>query len=367
METATIESDQSPVPAGKIPDPANYTWKLVVGGLDRPTDIQSAGDGTGRLFVLEQPGRIRILKDGNLLPLPFLDITGRVGSAASEQGLLGLAFHPNFDQKNYLYVNYTDLDGNTHIARFTANGDEVDPASEKLILFVEQPFDNHNGGGLAFDKVGMLVIGLGDGGSGGDPYGNGQSTGTLLGKLLRLDVDGGDPYSIPTDNPTSLGSVHPEIWALGLRNPWRLSFDRQTGDLWIGDVGQSKWEEVDFVPEGKAGGFNFGWNKMEGTHSYEGGDLAESAPPVVEYSHNLGCSITGGHVYRGGSLPEWQGVYMFGDFCSGIIWGLASPPADGAVVELFRTGFTISTFGLDEAGEIYLANYKGDIYRLETK
>ena len=365
--TATAENRASQPAGGTIPAPAAYTWTKVASGLDRPTDIQSARDGSDRLFVLEQPGRIRIVQEGVLLPTPFLDITERVGSDAFERGLLGLAFHPRFGQTGYFYVNYTDKDGNTHIARFTSSGDMADPASEKLILFVEQPFDNHNGGGLAFDSAGMLVIGLGDGGSGGDPDGNGQSVGTLLGKLLRVDVDGGDPYAIPTDNLSPMNGVHPEIWALGLRNPWRLSFDRETGDLWIGDVGQSKWEEVNFVPEGKAGGFNFGWNKMEGTHSYKGDELAGSVPPVVEYSHTLGCSITGGHVYRGAALPEWQGVYLFGDFCSGIIWGIATPPSDGSVVELFKTGFRISTFGMDEAGEMYLAHYDGDIYKLTKK
>ena len=350
-----------------MPNPADYDWVQVAGGLTAPIDIKNAGDGSGRLFILEQPGRIRILKTGQLLKEPFLDIRARVGNGGSEQGLLGLAFDPYFSQHGYFFVNYTDKDGNTHIARFTASGDVASPESEKQILFVQQPFPNHNGGALAFGPDGYLYIGLGDGGSGGDPYGNAQSGNSLLGKILRIDVDGGDPYAIPADNPfAASGEVYKEIWASGLRNPWRFSFDPATGDLWIGDVGQNLWEEIDFVPAGTPGGLNFGWNKMEATHPYNGSNQPEFTAPVAEYAHGAECSVTGGAVYRGASLPAWQGVYFYGDYCSGVIWGLSTPP-DGAhqPVKLFQTGFKISTFGVDEDGELYVADYSGAIYRLE--
>jgi glucose/arabinose dehydrogenase len=349
-----------------IPDPAAYIWAQVVSGIPAPTDIKNASDGLGRLFIVEQRGQIRILKNGQLLDAPFLDITDRVGSNGSEQGLLGLAFHPKFSQNGYFYVNYTDTNGNTHIARFTASGDSADPASEKKLLFVQQPFPNHNGGALAFGPDGYLYIGLGDGGSQGDPYGNAQSLNSQLGKILRIDVDHGDPFAIPDTNPfAASGGVFKEIWAYGLRNPWRFSFDRITHDLWIGDVGQNEWEEIDFVPAGMPGGLNFGWNKMEGTHPYKGSNQPGLTAPVAEYPHGPECSVTGGYVYRGAALPAWQGIYFYGDYCSGVIWGLPSPPRATRPVSLFQTGFKISTFGVDEAGELYVADYTGAIYRLE--
>ena len=351
-----------------IPDPGAYRWTAVAGGLTAPTDIQTARDGSGRLFILEQPGRIRILKDGQLLDTAFLDISDRVGSQSSEQGLLGLAFHPHFAQNGFFYVNYTDKGGNTHIARFTASGDRADPASEKQLIYVQQPFQNHNGGGLAFGPDGFLYIGLGDGGSQGDPYGNGQSSNSLLGKLLRIDVDQGAPYAIPGGNPfAATGQGRQEIWATGLRNPWRFSFDHQTGDLWIGDVGQNLWEEIDFVPSGTPGGLNFGWNKMEGNHPYKSSSQPGFTPPVAEYPHGAECAVTGGYVYRGAALPAWQGIYLFGDYCSGAVWGLPSPPNGAAPTLLFQTGFHISTFGVDESGELYAADYTGSVYRLEKR
>jgi len=212
------------------------------------------------------------------------------------------------------------------------------------------------------------MIGLGDGGSAGDPYGNAQSGNALLGKILRIDVDHGDPYSIPADNPyASSSNVHPEIWAMGLRNPWRFSFDRLTGDLWIGDVGQNLWEEIDFVPAGTPAGLNFGWNEMEATHPFKGNNQAGFTAPAAEYPHGAECSVTGGYVYRGQALPEWQGVYFYGDYCSGAIWGLTSPPQGTTPVLLFQTGFKISTFGVDQDGELYVADYAGTIYRLEKR
>lgn len=361
----TLPSTTAPA---QIPDPSGYIWVQVVDAITAPTDIQNAGDGTGRLFILEQPGLIRILQNGQILETPFLDISNRVGSAGSEQGLLGLAFHPSFSQNGYFFVNYTDQNGNTHISRFSANGDNTDPSTEKNLLIIQQPFPNHNGGALAFGPDGYLTIGLGDGGSAGDPYGNAQSRNTLLGKLLRLDVDQGEPYAIPNDNPyASSAELYKEIWATGLRNPWRFSFDRLTGDLWIGDVGQNLWEEIDFIPAGTPGGINFGWNKMESIHPFRGSNQPEYTAPVAEYPHGSECSVSGGYVYRGAALPAWQGVYLYGDYCSGAIWGLPSPPQGALPVLLFQSGFKISTFGIDETGELYIADYNGAIYRLEKR
>jgi len=224
-----------------FPNPDAYAWQPVVSGLQRPVDLQA--DGSGRLFVIEKSGRIRIIQDGQLLEASFLDITDRVNDSSNEMGFLGLAFHPNYAQNGFFYVNYTGSGGNTFISRFQASGDVADPNSEKILLTVEQPFPNHNGGVVIFGPDGFLYAGLGDGGSQGDPFGNAQNTGVLLGKILRLDVDNGEPYAIPTDNP--FGN---EVWAYGLRNPWRISFDKLTGDLYIGDVGQNTWEEIDFLP-----------------------------------------------------------------------------------------------------------------------
>lgn len=362
-------------PALGIPNPDGYLWRLVISGLRQPVDIQNAGDGSGRLFLVERGGRIRIFKNGLLLERPLLDISERLSTNGAEQGLLGLAFHPRFAENGYFYVNYTDRDGNTVIARFRAVGDQADAAGEMRLLYVKQPYANHNGGGLAFGPDGYLYVGLGDGGSGGDPLNNAQSLNIFLGKLLRLNVDAPDsPYAIPSDNPFAAGNGLPEIWAYGLRNPWRFSFNRLTGDLYIGDVGQNAYEEIDFLPSGERGGLNFGWNRYEGFHDYgsERLPITNHRPPVFEYTHAEGCSVTGGVTYRGLSLPEWNGIYLFGDFCSGKIWGLlhqiGGADEQFQIALLFLTGFNISTFGLDESGEIYLADYSsGAVYRLERK
>ncbi|MGA2491176.1 MAG: PQQ-dependent sugar dehydrogenase, partial [Anaerolineales bacterium] len=368
---ATSIPSPSPTALPSFPDPAGYEWIPVISGLKLPVDIQNAGDGSGRLFVVEKRGRILIFKDGQLLPTPFLDISTKVGSQYTEQGLLGLAFHPNYAQSGVFFVNYTDGNGNTVIARFNVSPDDpnrADPASEVDLLHVNQPYNNHNGGGLAFGPDGYLYIGLGDGGSEGDPLGNGQNLQTLLGKMLRIDVDHGDLYAIPPDNPFAKGGGLPEIWAYGLRNPWRFSFDRATGNMYIADVGQDTWEEIDFVPSGMPGGMNFGWSYYEGMHAYKGQPPA-NVPfvwPVTEYSHAYGCAVTGGNVYRGPALPEWQGVYFYGDYCSGNIWGLIRTGGNDQQTKiLFATGAKITTFGVDEAGEIYLADYgSGTILRL---
>ena len=355
-----------------LPDPSRYTWQLVAGELNKPIGIVNAGDSSERLFVVLQRGVILILQDGVELNPPFLDIRERIGASGSEQGLLGLAFHPRYKENGYFYVNYTDLNGDTVVARYEVSADAnlADPGSETILLQVDQPYPNHNGGDLAFGPEGYLYIALGDGGAGGDPEGRAQSLNTLLGKLLRIDVDGGEPYSVPADNPYASGGGLPEIWAYGLRNPWRISFDQLTGDLYIGDVGQNAWEEVDFLTAGNPGGVNFGWDYREGMHPYEGNPPAGTVliEPVAEYDHGNGCSVTGGRVYRGSSLPEWQGVYLYGDYCSGLVWGLLKKP-DGSWENglLFETGMNISSFGQDEAGEVYLADRNGSIYRLSAK
>ena len=354
-----------------FPNAGAYAWGPVVSGLDLPVDVQNAGDGSGRLFVVEKPGRIVIVRNGRLLPDPFLDIRTEVRSAGTEQGLLGLAFHPDYAHSGVFFVYYIDRDGNTVVASFHASAadpDRADPTTQVDLLNVHQPYSNHNGGSLAFGPDGYLYIGLGDGGSEGDPLRTGQNTDTLLGKILRIDVDAGEPYTIPKDNPFALKGGLPEIWAVGLRNPWRFSFDRLTGDLYIGDVGQDSWEEVDHVPAGTPGGMNFGWSFFEGDHPYHSGAPAgvTFTTPVAEYSHADGCAITGGYVYRGRALPAFQGVYLFGDYCSGMVWGLIQTgPGAWQTQALFQTGLRITAFGQDEAGELYLVDYNsGSLYRL---
>jgi glucose/arabinose dehydrogenase len=367
--TTALPTATETKPAPTIPDPATATWRLLTDKLNDPVGVTNAGDGSGRLFILEQDGLIRIFQNGALLATPFLDIRDRVLSGG-ERGLLGLAFHPQYAQNGYFYVNYTNLQGNTIIARFqVSSGDpnHADPSSEKRLIFVQQPYPNHNGGEVAFGPDGYLYLGLGDGGSQGDPNDHGQSLNTLLGKILRIDVDHGDPYAIPPDNPFQ-GKGKAEIWAYGLRNPWRFSFDRATGDLYIGDVGQDLWEEIDYLPAGSPGGTNFGWSYMEGFHTYRNRTPPQNlqlTPPVAEYSHQFGCAVTGGYVYRGQELPDWQGVYLFGDYCSGNVWGLLRSP-DGSWQQemLYQNVGRISSFGEDEAGEIYLTDLSGNLFQL---
>ena len=351
-------------PAGTttFPDPNAYTWQMIVSGLQRPVDLQP--DGSGRLFVIEKPGRIRIIQNDQLIETPFLDITDRVGSGGNEQGFLGLAFHPQYAQNGRFFVNYTNKLGDTVLARFQVSSDSniADPKSEVKLLGVDQPFPNHNGGGLAFGPDGYLYAGLGDGGSQGDPFGNAQNTGVVLGKILRLDVDSAEPYAVPADNP--FGN---EVWVYGLRNPWRLSFDKSTDDLYIGDVGQNAWEEIDFLPKGSPGGTNFGWNFREGAHDYEGGGPAGMVDPIAEYSHpEGGCSVTGGYVYRG-SMPEWNGIYLYADYCTGIIWGLIQSDGGWQSQSLFDLDVTITSFGQDGSGELYLLSDSGGVFRLVRK
>lgn len=341
----------------------------IAGGLDAPLGFVHAGDGSARMFIVEQGGVIKVFDDGRVLPEPFLDLTD-VTEGGGEQGLLGLAFHPEYDSAGRFFVNYTDLNGDTVVAEYRRDSPtQADPSSGRTLLTVDQPYSNHNGGHLDFGPDGYLYIGLGDGGSGGDPHGNGQSLDTLLGKLLRIDVSESGDYSIPRDNPFADGGGRQEIWAYGLRNPWRFSFDTATRSLWIGDVGQSAQEEINRV-EMDAPGLNFGWNRMEGDACYappsgcEGEDLVL---PAVTYSHDDGCSVTGGHVYRGTEQPELRGAYFYGDYCSGKIWVVdASRLQPGGAVELLDTELSISSFGVGASGELHIVDLGGAIYRVET-
>jgi len=361
---------ETPIPQAEVlPDPAGYAFAPYLQNLDQPLFLTHAGDGSGRVFILLKNGRIAIAQDGVLLPRLFLDIRGQVGALASERGLLGLAFHPDYAHNGFFYVDYTDMNGDTTVSRFQVSPDPdlADAGSEHVLLRIAQPYGNHNGGMLAFGPDGYLYIGTGDGGSGGDPLGNAQNPNALLGKILRLDVDAGDPYAIPEGN--TLGG-RPEIWALGLRNPWRFSFDRATGDLYVGDVGQNLWEEIDFLPAGIAGGLNLGWNYYEGTHAYQGAPPAGASfyPPILEYGHDGGnCSVTGGYVYRG-SLADWQGVYLFGDYCTSTVWA-ALPDASGAwqAQVVFYLPGRVASFGEDENGELYAVELGGDIYKLSSR
>jgi glucose/arabinose dehydrogenase len=375
---AATAATGSPTPAPVAFDPSKLTIRLdpVVDGLNAPLAVVDAGDGSGRLFVAEQPGLIRIVRDGVLEDRPFLDITRRIVSG-DEQGLLGLAFAPDYPTDPRLYVNYTDLDGNSVIASFRvpiATPDRADPSSERILLHFDQPFPNHNGGGLAFGPDGDLYIAVGDGGSGGDPQGNGQKLTTVLGKLLRIRPgapDISDPaYTIPPDAPfASDPNARPEIRAYGLRNPWRFSFDRETGDLWIGDVGQDALEEVDVIrasaPPNVA--LDFGWNIMEGDRCFNADscDQAGLTLPVAQYDHGLGCAIVGGFVGRDPSEPTLYGGYLYGDDCSGNIWVLDAARPAGAPRLVLDSGHTISSFGEDETGRLYLTDLSdGTLYRI---
>ncbi len=343
----------------------------VATGLNGVTDIQHSGDGSGRLFLVQQSGLIRVMRSGGLLTAPFLDIRGKT-RADGERGLLGLAFPPAFGDKQRFYVDYTDLNGDTVIAQYrvSQNRDVADATSEVVLLKIAQPFANHNGGQVRFGPDGYLYVGMGDGGSAGDPMENGQNLGALLGKLLRIDVESDSgQVRIPASNPfINAAGARAEIWAYGLRNPWRFSFDRATGDLWIADVGQDVYEEVDFQPAASRGGENYGWNRMEGLHCYQAGcQMLGLTLPIAEYPHVArACSVTGGFMYRGRVSPGMRGLYLYGDYCSGQIWGLERQGSAWNSRQLLASGFTITTFGEDEAGELYIANAaNGSVHHIE--
>lgn len=367
VAASTVSAQTTAVPTP--PDGTQYQWVEIASGFARPLFLTDADDGTNRLFVVNQDGQIWIMADGNVLETPFLNIATLVSRDANERGLLGLAFHPNYAENGYFYVNYTDGNGDTAVVRYSVSADDpnlADPESAFPLLNIAQPYPNHNGGHLSFGPDDYLYIGTGDGGAQGDPQGRAQDGQSLLGKMLRLDVDNGTPYGIPTDNPFINDSTFlPEIWAYGLRNPWRYSFDRLTGDLYIADVGQNQWEEVNFQPTSN-GGLNYGWNIMEGTRRYSSEPVIDGlTAPFFEYSHNQGCSITGGYVYRGEALPALQGVYLFADYCSGIIWASYRDAAGvWQTTEFMDTDYTISSFGEDHAGELYLINQGGSLLKL---
>jgi glucose/arabinose dehydrogenase len=359
----TSSGGEAAPPVSEAPGTVRVSLQRVA-TVEQPLAI-AIRTGDPSLYVAEKTGRVVAIRDGRVAAHPVLDLSNAV-SLGGEQGLLGLAFSPD---GRYLYVNYTDVNGDTRIVGYAMRGDRAVPASRRQVLFVDQPYDNHNGGDLVFGPDGDLYIGLGDGGSGGDPQGNGQSLGTLLGKMLRIDPTptGPEPYRVPADNPfVNDAGARPEIWAYGLRNPWRYSFDPATGDLWIADVGQSAWEEIDRVPAGSPGGENFGWNLLEGTHRYAGAAPPGAVPPVYEYPHTGGgCVVIGGDVYRGSAIPALVGAYVFADFCLGTLQAIRIQP-DGAAehLDLGATLPNVSSFGTDGAGELYATSLDGGVYRL---
>ncbi len=365
-----------------MPPPVSGNLRLVpvASGLASPLYLTAPPGDVQRLFIVEQGGRVRIVQNAALLPTPFLDITDRVASGG-EEGLLGLAFHPNYATNHYFYVDYTHTNtaGDTLytlIERYTTSADSnvADSASHKLILRVVQPYSNHNGGLVMFGPDGMLYIGMGDGGLGGDPQNRAQNPDSLLGKLLRIDVDGGDPYVNPPNNPYAGGGGRGEIWAIGLRNPWRFAFDPTAGLLFIADVGQNAWEEVDVEPRTQ-GGLNYGWRIMEGAHCYDPNPCAADTAglglllPALEYDHSTDCSIIGGFVYRGARSPSLAGQYFYSDYCSG--WIRSFTYTAGAVAQ--RTGWTLNaslgnvlSFGEDASRELYVLSDGGTVYRLAS-
>jgi glucose/arabinose dehydrogenase len=379
--TSARESDESraaaevaaaeTAPAANPAEPAATRLRLEQVGdrFDHPVYL-TAPPADPRLFVVEQDGRIVIVKQGRKLPTPFLDITSKVKSGG-EQGLLSVAFHPEYRQNGQLFVNYTDNQGDTRIERYTvgSNADVADPSSAKLVLAIDQPYSNHNGGHVLFGPDGMLYIGMGDGGAGGDPRGNGQNPNSLLAKLLRLNVNRVDPYSVPANNPHANGSGgRGEIWATGLRNPWRLAFDRAAGLLYIADVGQNELEEINIVPANKAG-VNYGWNVMEADKCYRGDSCNRTGlqMPALSYNHNGGaCSVTGGYVYRGRRVPAIVGHYFYSDYCAGWIKSFryeAGRVTDRRDWQTDNLGHVVS-FGEDASGEVYILTESGRVWRI---
>lgn len=379
--TDVVLPTPSPTPdvAVLTPEQVRLHLEPVYEGFQLPVFLTHAGDGSGRSFVIEKTGRIWVIDGGAVQPTPFLDVSDKITTAGNEQGLLGMAFAPNFVENGHFFINYTDRQGTTVVERYTVSDNDrnlADPQSAFTVLTVAQPASNHNAGMLDFGPDGYLYVPLGDGGAANDRFGHGQNPDTLLAKILRLDVtsDPTQPYLIPTDNPFVNADwngrpVRDEVWAIGLRNPWRTSFDRVTGDFWIADVGQNQIEEVNVVRPGAPGGYNFGWPIMEGLSCFNASECDRSGLtlPVVDYRHGGGnCSVTGGYVYRGNAFPQWDGIYFYGDYCSGRIWALAPDGSGGwSNAEVLDSNLTLSSFGEDEAGELYALDYgSGVIYRL---
>jgi len=371
----------------------------IAKGFTKPVYICQPPDDYDRLFVLEQKGIIKIIKNGKKVRKPFADLRDRIHNPITpgdERGLLGLAFHPNYQSNGFVYINYTDGDNHTIVSRFhvSQDPDRLDRNSEKVLIKLKQPFSNHNGGHMTFGPDGYLYISVGDGGKWGDPFNHAQNLETLFGSILRIDVDSGDPYGIPDDNPfTKNKDARSEIWLYGFRNVWRFSFDRETGDVYLGDVGQDLWEEIDFISAKEKGGQNFGWRIMEGKHCYDPKNNCDTTGvlPIFEYPNDAnymktligmdelnvdGCSVTGGYVYRGKAIPSLQGTYFFADYCSGNIWSLIEQ--DGIATDFKnrteefnlsggKWTHYISSFGEDNDGELYLVDYNGAIYKLVVR
>ncbi len=352
-----------------MPGDSRATVTVVAEGLESPLYV-TAPPADDRVFVLERPGRIRIVRDGVLLERPFLDITSHV-STGGERGLLGLAFHPDYGSNGRFFVNYSGAGGATRIERYTASADpdSADAGSGALLLEIDQPYGNHNGGMIAFGPDGMLYIGMGDGGSANDPHDHGRNRATLLGAMLRIDVDGGDPYGVPGDNPfVGVPDARAEIWATGLRNPWRFSFDRARARLHIADVGQNAWEEINVVDASRPG-LDYGWNVMEGRHCFRAVTCSqdELTLPVAEYGHDQGCSVIGGYVYRGEDLPGLAGHYFYSDWCRGWLRSFRVDDAGGVAEHTeWPVGDigNVLSFGEDADGELYIASQNGKVYRL---
>jgi len=345
-------------PGARVAAPPGVALVKIAGSFDKPVYVAAPPGDTSRLFVVEKTGRIRIVKDGAVIARPFLDLSGVV-SSQGERGLLSVAFGPRYASSGHFYVDYTNAAGDTRVVRYTVSAQDPDvasTASRKILLRVPQPYSNHNGGQLQFGPDGRLYVGMGDGGSAGDPQGRAQDPRSRLGKMLRLSLG---------TSPVKVG-----VYAKGLRNPWRFSFDRTTGALWIGDVGQSKWEEVDYLKPGRRAGANLGWNGFEGTHIYNAAvaarlDKGTLTWPVSQYSHSVGEAVTGGYVYRGSAIPSLRGFYVFGDYATGRVWAMKGP--DGTRVALPGADHKvahISSFGQDAAGELYVVDIAGAVYRI---
>ncbi|HUR24601.1 MAG TPA: PQQ-dependent sugar dehydrogenase [Candidatus Thermoplasmatota archaeon] len=365
------------VPPAALGD-AGFRLEAIGGTFQQPVFLGNAGDGSGDLFVAEQRGIVQVRHEGAWGV--FLDVSDKVREGG-EQGFLGLAFHPEYETNGRLFVHYTDTGGDTTVSELRRlDATHADPASERVLLHVDDPYENHNGGMLAFGPEGFLHIAIGDGGAANDPQNRAQGFETLMGKILRVDVDSvcGDDglrpeaaYCIPSGNPFAARQEGREVWVYGLRNPWRFSFDRQTGDLWIGDVGQADYEEIDLQRAGSGGGENYGWSRFEGRHLKDADREAPGAVgPVAEYDHDgppAHCAVTGGYVYRGSAIPALQGAYVFGDYCSGVLWTLRPDAGEGeghTMTQVLDTPHHISSFGEDEAGEVYVVDHAGTVLRL---